>query len=198
MEVQFRMDYAFLQSQQTSTYATAKPAQNHKSDRSALSISNKQSSRLEIYSVSGSLQVTDQTDGSLFTRYRSLVAMARGQAAFLSTQANGSVGSDSGASLNLAALTEKMPQDIEGLAEYWNKSNTAERIFTIALLGFEPGDDRDAAVERAISMVTQAYNDVQSMMGGFLPSLVLDTKAAVLNALEQFKAGTPIDEIGFA
>lgn len=198
MEIQFRMDRAYLQSQQTNIHTKSKPAQNHDTASSALAISHSQSSQFEVYSMSVSIRVSDQDDGSLLTRYRSLVAMASGQVAFLSTQATRSVAGSADDTLNMAALTTKMPRDMDGLTEYWNKSNTAERIFTIALLGFEPGDDREAAVERAISMVTQAYNDVQGMLGGSLPSLVLDTKAAVLNALEQFKNGTPISEIGFA
>ncbi|MFC1481282.1 hypothetical protein ACFL6E_03440 [Candidatus Neomarinimicrobiota bacterium] len=196
MEIQFRADYAHLQSQQTNVRSNSKPAQNHDITSSALTISGHQSSQFEVYSMRGSIRASDQDDGSLLTRYRSLVAMAKGQAAFL-TQASGSVAQNSNDTLNMDALKAAMPSDLEGLTEYWNKENTAERIFTIALLGFEPGDDREAMAEQAISMISQAYNDVQGMLGGYLPQLVLDTRAAVLDALEQFKGGTPISEIAF-
>ena len=197
MEIQLRTDYTHLQSQQTNTRTLAKPSQHHAGASSALTISDHDTSQLEVYSMSGSIRVSDQADGSLLTRYRSLVAMAQGQAAFLNAQAGGSAAGASGDTLNMDALTAEMPGDIAGLTEYWNKSNTAERIFTIALLGFEQATDREALAEQAISMVAQAYNEVQGLLGGYLPQLVLDTKAAVMDALEQFKDGTPISEIAF-
>ena len=197
MEIQFRTNYAYLQSQQTNIRVKSKPTQHHAAASSALTISGNQSLQFEVYSMSGSIRVSDQADGSLLTRYRNLVAMAQGQAAFLNAQAGASVAGSSGATLNMGVLTAEMPADIGGLTEYWNKSNTAERILTIALLGFEQGADREALAEQAISMVTQAYSDVQGMLGGYLPQLVLDTRAAVLDALEQFKGGTPISEIAF-
>ena len=197
MEIQFRADYAFMQSHQTDNRTKQVPAQNDNAADAATAKSSLRSAQVEVYSMSGSMSIPEQSDGSLLTRYRSLVAMAKGQAEFLNTHANGPVAPNAGDRLNMDALTVEMPRDIAGLTEYWNKENTAERIFTIALLGFEPGDDRTAMAEQAIKMISQAYDDVQGMLGGSLPQLVLDTKAAVMDALEQFKAGTPISELAF-
>ncbi|MCH7498299.1 MAG: hypothetical protein IH971_10665 [Candidatus Marinimicrobia bacterium] len=46
-------------------------------------------------------------------------------------------------------------------------------------------------------MVKQAYNEVGSMLGFGFPGLVMDTRQAVLDALEQFKGGAATSEISF-
>ena len=44
-------------------------------------------------------------------------------------------------------------------------------------------------------MVKQAHNEVGSMLGFEFPGLVMDTRQAVLDALEQFKGGAALSEI---
>ena len=79
----------------------------------------------------------------------------------------------------------------EGIPELLNRGNTAQRIFSIALLGYQEGGDRKAFADKAMTMVIQAYNET-----GAVP-LALDTQQAVLDALEQFKGGAALSEISF-
>jgi hypothetical protein len=90
------------------------------------------------------------------------------------------------------------PDLFDGVPEYWNKENTARRIFQIAMMGYSEGMDRGEFADRAIAMVKQAYSDVGAVLGQEFPQLVLETKQAVLDALDQFKGGTTIGEIPFA
>ena len=46
-------------------------------------------------------------------------------------------------------------------------------------------------------MVMQAYRDVGSTLGFEFPDLVMDTRQAVLDALEQFRGGAALSEISF-
>jgi hypothetical protein len=85
----------------------------------------------------------------------------------------------------------------EGIPEYWNKENTAGRIFAIALMGYQEGSDREQFTDQVTAMVKQAYSDVRSMLGFEFPELVTDTRQAVLDALEQFKAGAALSGISF-
>jgi len=86
---------------------------------------------------------------------------------------------------------------IDGIPEYWNKENTASRIFSIAIMGYTEGIDREEFADKAIEMVKQAYSDVGSTLGFEFPKLVTDTRQAVLDALEQFKGGGALSEISF-
>ena len=93
---------------------------------------------------------------------------------------------------------EADPALFNGVPEYWNQENTARRIFQIAMMGYTEGMDRGEFADRAIAMVKQAYSDVGAMLGQEFPQLVLDTKQAVLDALDQFKGGAGPEEISFA
>ncbi|MBN2279494.1 MAG: hypothetical protein JXQ65_02840 [Candidatus Marinimicrobia bacterium] len=89
--------------------------------------------------------------------------------------------------------------DIENgkVPEYWNKENTAKRIFDIALKGFKENDDKEEFFNKTKSMIEQAYSEVEEMFGG-LPDLVLETRDAVLKGLVDFKNGKDISEITFS
>ena len=84
-----------------------------------------------------------------------------------------------------------------GSSEYWSKENTARRIFSIALMRYQEGSNREEFADKASAMVKQAYSDVRLMLGFEFPQLVTDTRQTVLNALEQFKGGTALSEISF-
>ena len=55
----------------------------------------------------------------------------------------------------------------------------------------------DEFYEKTKSMIENAYSEVEEMVGS-LPSLVTDTREAVLSGLEQFKDGKDISEITFS
>ncbi len=84
------------------------------------------------------------------------------------------------------------------IPEYWNVANTAKRMFGIVTAGFNPEMDVEHFYQTAVDFVNQAYDEVHDMIGFDFPSLVTDTKEALLNGLEQLKEGTAIDEISFA
>jgi hypothetical protein len=84
------------------------------------------------------------------------------------------------------------------IPEYWNVENTARRMFGIVTAGFNPEMDVEHFYKTAVDFVNQAYSEVRDMIGFDFPSLVTDTKKALLNGLEQLKEGTAIDEISFA
>lgn len=84
------------------------------------------------------------------------------------------------------------------IPEYWNVENTAKRMFGIVTAGFNPEMDVEHFYQTAVDFVNQAYNEVHDMIGFDFPSLVTDTKEALLNGLEQLKNGVAVDEISFA
>ncbi len=83
------------------------------------------------------------------------------------------------------------------IPEYWNKENTAKRIFDIAMQGYEEGMDKETFYEKTEKMINQAYSEVRQNIGS-LPGLVEETQAAVLDGLAQFRDGTSISEVTFA
>ncbi len=78
-----------------------------------------------------------------------------------------------------------------------NKEIAAGRIFSIAMMDYHEGVDRVQFAEQATAMIKQAYADVGSLLGVEFPELVLDTKQAVMDALEQFKGGAALSETSF-
>lgn len=81
-------------------------------------------------------------------------------------------------------------QDIQNgkIPEYFNEENTARRILNIFFDGYN-GEDRAAFADRAKSIISQAYGDVQTMVGGELPEIVLRTKDLIYEIIESFKNG---------
>ncbi|MFC1483495.1 hypothetical protein ACFL5M_02890 [Candidatus Neomarinimicrobiota bacterium] len=146
-----------------------------------------QYTRTEVYNVQGKLQVSDDGSGSLLDAYLEIKQIIKEQ---LTLIAGPEVFGTSEASEDDAVA-------MEGIPEYWNKENTARRIFAIAMMGYEEGSDREAFADKAIAMVKQAYTDVGATLDFEFPQLVTDTKEAVLSALEQFKNGSALSEISF-
>jgi len=83
------------------------------------------------------------------------------------------------------------------IPEYWNQENTAKRILDIAVQGYKKDMDVDDFAKKAEDFVTQAYDEVENLVGN-LPDLVKDTREAVMKGLDQFRNGTPISEISFS
>ncbi len=84
------------------------------------------------------------------------------------------------------------------IPEYWNVENTAKRMFGIVTAGYNQEMDVEQFYQTAVDFVNQAYDEVHDMIGFDFPSLVTDTKEALLNGLEQLKDGVAVDEIQFA
>ena len=74
------------------------------------------------------------------------------------------------------------------IPEYFNEENTARRILDIFFAGYN-GEDREAFAERAKSIITQAYSDVQKIVGTGLPEIVLNTRDLIFEMIESFKNG---------
>jgi hypothetical protein len=102
-----------------------------------------QYTRTEVYNVQGRLQVSDDDSGSLLDAYLEIKQVIKEQ---LTLIAGPEVFGTSEASEDEAVA-------MEGIPEYWNKENTARRIFAIAMMGYEEGSDREAFADKAIAMV---------------------------------------------
>ena len=98
----------------------------------------------------------------------------------------------------LGTFFEKNPEAAEEISqgiipEYFNVDNTARRILNIYFARFEQGEDKVAFAERAISIIKQAYGDVESIVGG-LPEIVLQTRSKVMEILDIFAQGGDISD----
>lgn len=103
---------------------------------------------------------------------------------------------------SLKEYFEENPEDLEKIEqgevpEYWNKENTAKRIFDIALQSFNEDSSREDFYESSTKMVKQAYAEVEKLVGD-LPDLVNATRESVLKGLEEFRDGKEISEIDFS
>ncbi len=188
MAIQFRPDVVSTIPQQNTLSQDAKsPTVDHYDSGESNSTLSIQYTRTEVYDIHGRLQLSNNGSGSLLDAYLEVRRVIEEQVAVFASgsEVSGSAEPDT---------TEAVY--IGGIPEYWNKENTARRIFDIALMGYEEGMGRTEFADTAIEMVKQAYSDVSSMFGE-LPQLVQDTRQAVLDALEQFKSGAALSEISF-
>ncbi|MFC1618951.1 hypothetical protein ACFL45_03300 [Candidatus Neomarinimicrobiota bacterium] len=187
MPIHFNPDVGSTLPQQDAPARKVKSPWNNTPDEQTGTAVKVQYTRTEVYNVQGKLQVSDDGSGSLLDAYLEIKQIIKEQ---LTLIAGPDVFGTSEASEDEAVA-------MEGIPEYWNKENTARRIFTIAMMGYEEGSDREAFADKAIAMVKQAYTDVGATLGFEFPQLVTDTKEAVLGALEQFKSGSALSEISF-
>ncbi len=187
MAIQFRPDVVSAIPQQDTLTRKAKSPWNNNPDDKAGTTVTVQYARTEVYNLHGKLQLLKDDSGTLLDSYLETKRLIKEQLAQFS-------GPDvSGA----PELDEEEAAAIDGVPEYWNKENTARRIFSIAMMGYTEGMDREEFADKAIEMVKQAYSDVGSALGFEFPKLVTDTRQAVLDALEQFKGGGALSDISF-
>ncbi len=187
MAVQFRPDVASAGSEIDTFTRKAKVSQNHPLDANFISPAVAQYARTEVYDTRGVLRLSAADSGTLLDAYLETKKVIKEQLAqFFGSQVIGAP--------ELGETEAAGPLEIP---EYWNVENTARRIFAIALLGYQEGSDRVAFADRAIAMIKPAYREVGSALGFELPELVLDTRQAVLGALEQFRGGAALSEISF-
>lgn len=98
----------------------------------------------------------------------------------------------------LGVFFEENPEAVEQVSrgeipEYYNVENTACRILDIYFAYYEEGQERTAFVERAKSIIQQAYADVEGMVGT-LPDIVQETREKVMEILDNFANGRDISE----
>ncbi|UCH61613.1 MAG: hypothetical protein JSU77_07275 [Fidelibacterota bacterium] len=187
MAIQFRPDVVSAMPQQDALTKKTKSPQNNSPDEKVDTTVTVQYTRTEVYNLHGKLQMSEDDSGSLLDSYLETKKVIREQLALLS-------GSDASGA---PEVDEGEAAAVDGIPEYWNKENTARRIFSIAMMGYTEGMDREEFANKAIEMVKQAYSDVGATLGFEFPQLVTDTRQAVLGALEQFKGGAALSEISF-
>jgi hypothetical protein len=84
--------------------------------------------------------------------------------------------------------------DIEAgkIPEYFNVENTAKRILDIYFSQYN-GEDKKAFVERAKGIISQAYSEVEQMVGT-LPDIVIQTRDKVYEILDKFANGGEVSD----
>jgi hypothetical protein len=187
MAIQFRPDVVSTLPQQDSLTRKAKSPQSSSPDEKADTTVSVQYTRTEVYNISGQLQFSQDESGTLLDAFLETKKIIKEQVALLS-----------GPEVFGAPESGEAEEAVtDGVPEYWNKENTAQRIFSIVMMGYQEGSDREEFADKALEMVKQAYNDVGSAMGSAFPQLVTDTREAVLDALQQFRDGSTLSDISF-
>lgn len=152
-----------------------------------------------VYSATGDLRITPQRNGSLLASYRQTRAAISEQVSVLNQKYQISNDSsnevETGATVAPSTVGER--RSLADLSDYYNRENTARRIFDIATLGYQIGADKDDFATKAIALVKQAYDDVGSVLGIDFPDVVVETKETVIRALEQFRNGVEFSKIEF-
>ena len=181
MAIEFHPDVVSAKLQQIASTRKAKSPQSNSPDAKAALAATGQFALMEFYNLHGIMQTSKDGSGTLLDAFLETKKVIKEQLTLL-------IGTNVTGTPKLAEDAAAAP---EGIPEYLNKGNTAHRIFSIALLGYQEGSDRKEFADKAMTMVIQAYNEVGTML------LVLDTRQAVLDALEQFKGGAALSEISF-
>ena len=78
------------------------------------------------------------------------------------------------------------------ISDYYSPEQTAERIVNFAL-SFYSGGDRNEFAEMVKEAVMKGYQQALEAMGGSLPSVAQKTISLVMNALDSFAAGEPLN-----
>lgn len=180
MAIEFHPDVVAARLQQITSAGKAKAPQSSSPDHKAALAATGQFALMEFYNRHGIMQTSKGGSGTLLDAYLKTQEIIKEQVTLLiGTNVTGAL--KSGAAET--AASEEVP-------EFLNKGNTAHRIFSIVLMGYQEGSDREAFADKAIAVVKLAYNEAGE-------SLALDTPQAVLDALEQFKGGAALSDISF-
>ncbi len=162
--------------------------------------------RMDIYNAEGKIVFPKSEEDTLYDGFQNLKNTIKLQLnslfdSYIQNEDNaGILGT---AHENLKSYFTENPEALKQVAsgeipEYWNKANTAERIYSIAVMGFKEDGDREELYEKALNMVNRAYDEVHTMIGFDFPGIVMETKQAVLDALIQFKEGEDPVNITFS
>lgn len=78
------------------------------------------------------------------------------------------------------------------IPEYFNVENTAKRILDIYFSRYN-GEDREEFAENAKSIISQAYGEVEGMVG-MLPDIVQKTRDKIYEVLDRFANGEDVSD----
>jgi len=179
-----------------------KPAeQKHRGD----SFTKSEPAKVDIYNNLGKMQEVRKNEGTLLDSFISMRETVNSQLNVLLdsfSQTEGSSSLTEKTKDELSIYFDENPEALEQVAsgdipEYWNVENTAGRMFEIVMAGVTDETDRENFYTKAVDFVNRAYDEVKEMIGFEFPSLVQQTKEALLNGLEQYKGGTNIQSITF-
>ncbi len=185
MAIQFNPDVVAANLKQIESTRKGKSPQKDSPDKNAAPATPVKYALMEFYNLHGLMKTSRDRSGTLLDSYLETKKVIDEQLALLMNV------------MKAPQLGMDQTAALEGVPEQWNKENTAQRIFSIALMRYQEGSDREQFAEAATTMVKQAYSDVRSTLGFDFPELVLDTRQTVLDALDQFMDGTAMSEISF-
>lgn len=159
----------------------------------------------QIYTASGKILGVESKDKSLLSQFHSFKDSVQNQMEALFQAYAENSEDDSLVTKTQGELNTYFAENPEALAEiksgnmpeYWNVQNTSKRMFSIVMAGYDGSSDVSSFYDKAVDFVNQAYGEVKEMIGFEFPQLVLDTKEALMNGLEQFKEGKSLSEIVF-
>lgn len=198
MPIQFTPDLVPLKTQKPAdTRNNNSTAQTQSSTEISSATAGLKTSNSKVYTLSGDTRFSIGDRGSLLDAYRQSRHQVEAQLSALMKNHATKSGATAKGLADIADFEGPKGETYADLAEYWNKGNTAQRIFTIAMMGYEEDMDRAEFAERAKSIVKQAYGDVGMMIGGNFPQLVQDTRQAVIDAIDQFASGTEMSEVTY-
>ena len=186
MAIEFHPDVVAVRLKQIQSARKAKSAQSDSPDEKAALSDIILAASTTIYDLHGQVGLSTNKSGTLLDAYLATKRVIEEQLTLLISNVTGAL---------QFGIEQAAAADVS--TDYWNKENTAGRIFAIALMDYNEGIDREQFADQATAMIKQAYSDVGSMLGVEFPELVLDTKQVVLDALEQFKGGAALSEISF-
>ena len=186
MAIEFNPKVVAVRLKQIESARKAKSAQSSSPDEKATLSDMLLSASTTIYNLHGEVGLSTNKPGTLLDAYLATKKVIENHMALLISNLTGPLK----AAADQAAATEAS-------AEYWSKENTAARIFSIALMGYNEGLDQEQFADQATAMIKQAYIDVGSEFGSEFPEPVLAIRQAVLDAMEQLKGGAALSEISF-
>lgn len=185
MAIEFHPDVVAIRLKQIKSARQGKPVQSNTDEKTSLS-DLKLAASTTTYNLHGQVGLPTNRPGTLLDAYLKTKQVIEDHMNLLISNVN----SDLQLGPDQAAATV-------GSTEYWSKENTAARIFSLALMGYEEGVDEELFVDQATAMIKQAYLDVGTLFGIELPEPIEDIRQAVMDALEQLKNGATLSEISF-
>ncbi|MFC1481695.1 hypothetical protein ACFL6E_05570 [Candidatus Neomarinimicrobiota bacterium] len=185
MAIEFNPEVVSVRLKQIESARKAKSAQSDSPDEKTTLSDMLLSASTTLYNLHGNVGLSTNKPGTLLDAYLATKKVIQDHMTLLMSN----------------VLDPQLPSDqaaaAEGSTEYWNKENTAGRIFSIALVGYDEGIDQEQFADQATAMIEQAYRDVGSIFGIEFPEPVLDIRQTVLDAMEQLRGGAALSEISF-
>ena len=184
MRVEFHPDVVAARLKQIKSARSPKSAQSDKPDEKPSLSDAILAASTTVYNLHGQVGLATNKPGTLLDAYLETKKVIEDHMSLLKANI-------------LGAQQLDTDQSVEGSAEYWNKENTARRIFSIALMDYSEDVDQEQFADQATAMIKQAYSDVGAALGIEFPEPVMDIRQAVLHAMEQLRDGTALSDISF-